>query len=161
MCIKSESIAFLAHRSRRLTRWGYSIARIRRPSSSSKLSNKTISKTSWSVSVKFYQQPLWEGGKAALGFGGRFYQNCGYHGNRKVPLKLNAKNAAPAFSQSPLIGSWLNLQVMRTGTKAGMSSKIGPDRIIHFRVIRLCARSSYLGWVELFTTELFALERSN
>ena len=49
------------------------------------------------------------------------------------------KNDVPSFSQSPLIGSLSNLQVMRTGIKA-----------------RKC---SNLGQILLFTLELFALER--
>ena len=55
----------LAHWSRRLTRWACSIVRLCRPSSSSILSNKYISKTSWPILVKFYQKHLWSGGKAA------------------------------------------------------------------------------------------------
>ena len=49
---KGVQVAFLAHQSWRLTRWGCSIARL--PSSST-LSNKNISKTSWPNLVKFYQ----------------------------------------------------------------------------------------------------------
>ena len=48
------------------------------------------------------------------------------------------KMMSPAFSQSPLIGSLSNLQVMRTGIKAQTSSN--------------------LGGIGLFTLELFALE---
>ena len=78
-------------------------------------------------------------GEAALGFGAN--QNCGYHGNRKLPLAYNGENGVPAFSQSHLIGSLSNLQVTRTGIKSLMSSN--------------------LGRVGLFTTELFALESSH
>ena len=53
----------------------------------------------------------------------------------------NGENGVSAFSQSPLIGSLSNLQVMRTGMKSRKSSNMGP--------------------VGLFTTELFALERSH
>ena len=48
------------------------------------------------------------------------------------------KNDVSSFSQSPLIGSLSNLQVMRTGIKARTSSN--------------------LGQIGLFTFELFALE---
>ena len=48
------------------------------------------------------------------------------------------KNDVSSFSQSPLIGSLSNLQVMRTGIKARTSSN--------------------LGQIGLFTEELFALE---
>ena len=48
------------------------------------------------------------------------------------------KNDVSSFSQSPLIGSLSNLQVMSTGIKA--------------------QKSSNLGRIGLFTLELFALE---
>ena len=80
-------------------------------------------------------------GKGCIRFCGRSDQNCGYHGNRKLPLTYNGQNGVSAFSQSALIGSLSNLQVTRTGIKSQMSST--------------------LGQVRLFTTELFALERSN
>ena len=44
-----------------------------------------------------------------------------------MPLSGEKKNDVSSFSQSPLIGSLSNLQVM--------SSNLGPDRIIHFGVI--------------------------
>ena len=52
----------LAHLSRRLTRWAYSIPMVRRPSvvvrlrpsSSSTLSNLNISEASWPILIKFY-----------------------------------------------------------------------------------------------------------
>ena len=49
------------------------------------------------------------------------------------------KNDVSRFSQSPLIGSLSNLQVLRTGIKARTSLN--------------------LGQIGLFTLELFALER--
>ena len=45
------------------------------------------------------------------------------------------KNDDSSFSQSPLIGSLSNLQVMRTGIKARNKFEFGLDRIIHFGVI--------------------------
>ena len=80
-------------------------------------------------------------GKGCIRFWGRSDQNCGYHGNRKLPLTYNGQNCVPAFSQWPLIRSLSNLQVTRTGIKSRMSSN--------------------LGQVGLFTTELFALECSH
>ena len=74
-------------------------------------------------------------------FWGRSDQNCGYHGNRKLPLTYIGKHGVSMFSQSFLIGSLSNLQGMRTGIKSRMSSNL--DR------------------VGLFTTESFALERSH
>ena len=51
-------------------------------------------------------------------------------------LTLNGeKNYVSSFSQSPLIGSLSNLQVMRTGIKSN-EFEFGLDRIIHFGVIR-------------------------
>ena len=57
-----------------------------------------------------------------------------------MPLS-NEKNDVSSFSQSPLIGSLSNLQVMMTGIKARISSN--------------------LGRIGLFTLELFALECEN
>ena len=51
---------------------------------------------------------------------------------------MGKKNDVSSFSQSPLIGSLSNFQVTRTGIKARMSSN--------------------LGWIGLFTLELFTLE---
>ena len=139
----STIVLFLAHRSRRLTRWAYSIVR-RRPW--------------WSVVVvhtfeQIYRQDQlanfsqilsvaslgWS--KGCVRFRGRSDQNCGYHGNRKLPLTYNEENGVSAFSQSPLIGPLSNLQATRTGIKSRMSSN--------------------LGRVGFFTTELFTLERSH
>ena len=64
-------------------------------------------------------------GKGCIRFWGRSDQNCGYHGNRTLPLTYNGKNGVPAFSQSPLIGSLSNLQVTRQGIKSWMSSNLG------------------------------------
>ena len=80
-------------------------------------------------------------GKGCNRFWGRLDQNCSYHGNRKLPLTYNGKNGDPEFSQSLIIRSLSNLQVTRTGIKSRMSSN--------------------LGWVGIFTTELFALEHSH
>ena len=77
-------------------------------------------------------------GKGCIRFWGKLDQNRGNHSSRKRPLIYNGENA---FSQSPLIGSSSNMQVTRTGIKSRMSSN--------------------LGRVRLFTTKLFALERSH
>ena len=55
-----------------------------------------------------------------------------------APAFSGEKNDVSSFSQSPLIGSLSNLQVMRTGIKARTSSN--------------------LGQIGLFTLELFTLE---
>ena len=64
-------------------------------------------------------------GKGCIRFWGRLAQNCGYHGNRKLPLTYNGKNTVSVFSQSPLIRPLSNLQVMRTGIKSRMSLNLG------------------------------------
>ena len=56
-----------------------------------------------------------------------------------LALLSYGKNSVSMFSQSPLIGSLSNLQVMRTGIKSRVRSNS--------------------GWIKLFTSELFALER--
>ena len=55
-----------------------------------------------------------------------------------MALISEKKNDVSSFSQLPLIGSLSNLQVMKTGIKAWTSSN--------------------LGWIRLFTSELFTLE---
>ena len=39
-----------------------------------------------------YMYHQWDGGKAAFRFWSRFHQNCGCHGNRKLPLTFNGEN---------------------------------------------------------------------
>ena len=138
--VSTFSLLFLAHRSRRLTRWAYSIARLRClfvvvHTFEQKCLQDQLTNFSQILSVASLG---W--GKGCFKFWGRSDQNCGYHGNRKLPLTYNGKNAVFVFSQSPVIGSFSNWQVTNTGIKFQMSSN--------------------LGWVRLFTTEVFALERS-
>ena len=52
-----------------------------------------------------------------------------------MPLS-GEKNDVSNFSQSPLMRYLSNLQVTRTGIKARNEFEFGPDRIIHFGVIR-------------------------
>ena len=67
---------FLAHLSRRLTRWAYRMGlepasvrpSVRASVRASTLSNMNISKTSRPITTKFYLKHHWGGGKAALGF---------------------------------------------------------------------------------------------
>ena len=141
---------FLAHLSRRLTRWAYSIAMVRRPS-------VVVRRRPSSVVVvvhTFKPVYLWsqlanldqilcvaslEWGKGCIRFWGRLDQNSGFHGNRKPPLSYNGKNDVSTFSRLFLIRSLLYLQVTRTCIKSRTSSnfhQIGP-----------------------LTTELAALER--
>ena len=141
-----DTTAFLAHRSRRLTKWAYRIVRLRCPSSVVVVVRRPHF---WTIyiqdqSADFSQNLsvaslVW--GKSCIRFWGRSGQNCGCHGNRKLPLTYNGKNAASAFSQSPLTGSLSNLQLTRIGIKSQMNSNL--DR------------------VGLLTTELFGLEHSH
>ena len=150
--------SLLAHLSRRLTRWAYSIAMVRRPSvvvrrrpSASVVVRR---RPSSSVVHTFKLEYLWSQlanldqilcvaslgwGKGCIMFWGRLDQNSGFHGNRKPPLTYNGENDVSTFSRLFLIGSFLYLQVTRTCIKSRTSSnfhQIGP-----------------------LTTELAALER--
>ena len=95
----------LAHLSRRLTRWAYSIPMVRRPS----------------VVHTFKLEYLWNQlanldqilcvsslgwGKGCIRFWGRLDQNSGLHGNRKPPLAYNGENDVSAFSRLFLIRSF-------------------------------------------------------
>ena len=69
----SMTLWFLAHLSRRLTRWAYrigvepaSVCACVRPLT---ISNMNISKTRGPIATKFYLKHHWGGGKPALGFG--------------------------------------------------------------------------------------------
>ena len=117
---------FLAHLSRRLTRWAYSIAMVRRPSVVVVHTFKPV--YLWSQLANLDQilcvaSLKW--GKGCIRFWGRLDQNSGFHGNRKPPLKKDVST----FSRLFLIGSFLYLQVTRTWIKSRTSSnfhQIGP-----------------------------------
>ena len=148
MCIKSAGRAiFLAHLSRRLTRWAYSIPMVRRPSVVRRRPSSVVVHTFkleylWSQWANFdhilcVASLGW--GKGCIRFWGKLDQNSGFHGNRKPPLTYNGENDVSTFSRLFLIRSFLYLQVTRTCIKSRMSSnfrQIGP-----------------------LTTELAALER--
>ena len=118
-------IAFLAHLSRRLTRWAYSIPMVRRPSV---------------VVHTFKLEYLWRQlanldqilcvaslgwGKGCIRFWGRLDQNSGFHGNRKPPLTYNGENDVSTFSRLFWTRSFLYLQVTRTCIKSRTSSNFG------------------------------------
>ena len=60
-----------------------------------------------------------DGGRGGVGAGdcimfwGRLVQNCGYHGNQKLPLTYNGENGVSIFCQSFLIRSLPNLLVSK------------------------------------------------
>ena len=118
----SDTFNLLAHLSRRLTRWAYSIPMVRCPSV---------------VVHTFKLEYLWRQlanldqivcvtslgwGKGCIRFWGRLDQNSGFHGNRKPPLTYNGENDVSTFSRLFLIRSFLYLQVTRTCIKSRTSS---------------------------------------
>ena len=108
----------------RFTRWAYSIARFRRPSSSSSIVVHTFEQRYLQDQSANFSQILSVAslgrGKCCIRFWGRSDQNCGYHGNRNLPLTYNGeKNGVNAFSQSPLIGSLSNMQLAGTVKNLG------------------------------------------
>ena len=89
----------LAHLSRRLTRWAYSIPMVRCPSVVVVHTFKL--KYLWSHMANLdqilYVASLgW--GKDCIRFWGRLDQNSGFHGNRKLPLAYNGENDVSTFS---------------------------------------------------------------
>ena len=135
---------FLAHLSRRLTRWAYSIPMVRCPSVVVVHTFKP--EYLWSQLANLDQILCvaslgW--GKGCIRFWGRLDQNTGVHGNRKPPLTYNGENDVSIFSRLFLFRSFSYLQVMRTCIKSRTSSnfsQIGPltmelaalERLKHF-----------------------------
>ena len=131
--------SFLAHLSRRLTRWAYSIPMVRRPSSSVVRRRRRLSSV---VVHTFKLEYLWSQlanldqilcvaslglGKGCIRFWGRLDQNSSYHGNRKAPLTYNGENDVSTFSRLLLIWSFSYLQVTRTCIKSQTSFEFRPD----------------------------------
>ena len=140
--VEPAILILLAHLSRRLTRWAYSIPMVRRPSV---VVRRRPHFQTW-ISLKPVGQS-WSNFMCSItGVGerlhkvlGRLAQNSRFHGNRKPPLIYNGENDVSTFSRLFLIRSFLYLQVTRTCIKSRTSSNfalIGP-----------------------LTTELAALER--
>ena len=126
---------FLAHLSRRLTRWAYSIPMVRRPSvvrrrpsSSSVVVHTFKLEYLWGQLANLDQilcVALLGWGKGCIRFWGRLDQNSGFHSNKKPPLTYNGENDVSTFSRLFLIRSFLYLQVTRTCIKSRMSSNFG------------------------------------
>ena len=131
-------IYVLAHLSRRLTWWAYSIPMVRRPSVVVRgrphfqtwISQKPVGQ-SWSN----FMCSITGVGKGCIRFWGRLDQNSGFHGNRKPPLTYNGENDVSTLSRFStlsrllLIRSFSYLQVTRTCIKSRTSSnfsQIGP-----------------------------------
>ena len=132
-------VRFLAHLSRRLTWWAYSIAMVRRPSVVHTFKLEYLWGQVANLDQIFFEASLgW--GKGCIRFGGRSDVNSGFHGNRKLPLTCNGKNVR-LITTSLLIVALSNLQVTRTSIKS--------------------RPSSISGQIGLSTLELLALERRN
>ena len=117
-----QKMQFLAHLSRRLIRWAYSIAMVCRPSVVVHTFKPVYL---WSQLANLDQilcVASLEWGKGCIRFWGRLDQNSGFHGNRKPPLSNNGKNDVSTFSRLFLIGFFLYLQVTRTCIKSRTSS---------------------------------------
>ena len=120
------SCFLLAHLSRRLTGWAYSIPMVRRRPSIVVHTFKL--EYLWSQlanldQILYVASLGW--GKGCIRCWGRLDQNSGFHGNRKPPLTYNGENDVSTFSQLFLIWSFLYLQVTRTCIKSQMSSNFG------------------------------------
>ena len=118
---------FLAHLSRRLTRWAYSIPMVHRPYIVHTFKLEYL----WSQLANLDQILCvaslgW--GKGCIRFWGRLDQNSGFHGNRKPLLTYNGENDVSTFSRLLLIQSFLYLQVMRTCIKSQTSLNLGQIR---------------------------------
>ena len=116
---------FLAHLSRRLTRWAYSIPMVRRPSVVVHTYKLEYLRSQLANLDQILCVALLGWGKGCIRFWGRFDQNSGFHGNRKPPLTYNGENDVSTFSRLFLIQSFLYLQVTRTCIKSRMSSNFG------------------------------------
>ena len=127
-----RDLLFLAHLSRRLTRWAYSTPMVRRPSvvvrrrrPSSVVVHTFKLEYLWSQLANLDQILCvaslgW--GKGCIRFWDRLDQNSGFHGNRKLPLTYNGENDVSTFSRLFFIRSFLSLQVTRTCIKSRASS---------------------------------------
>ena len=117
--------SFLAHLSRRLTRWAYSIPMVCRLSvvvrclvvrclSSSVVVHTFKLEYLWSQlanldQISFLASLGW--GKGCIRFWGRLDQNSGVHGNRKPPLTYNGENDVSTFLCPQLWRSWRGILV--------------------------------------------------
>ena len=126
------TVPFLAHLSRRLTRWAYRIglepASVRPSVRASTLSNMNISETSRPITTKFYLKHHWGGGKAALGFDADQIRTLVSMATDNSHRVIMGEKGIITFSRLFLIGSFLYLQVTMTYIRACMSSIFGQIR---------------------------------
>ena len=65
-------------------------------------------------------------------FYGRMDQNCGFHGNQRLPLTYGEMMSPPFLIC--LIEALANFQVYRTGIKSREEIEVWPDWTVHFGV---------------------------
>ena len=141
----------LAHLSRRLTRWAYSIPMVRRPSVVRRLSSSVVVRRrrpyfqTW-ISLKPVGQSWLNFMCSIVGMGERLHYVLGQIGSKlwfpwqqKAPIDLLRGKRCLHLSRLFLIRSFLYLQVTRTFIKSRTSSNFGQ--------------------IEPLTTELATLER--
>ena len=116
---------FLAHLSRRFTRWAYSIPMVRHPSVVCPHFQTWISLKPVGQSWLNFMCSITDVGERLHKVWGRLDQNSGFHGNRKPPLIYNGENNVSTFSHLFLIHPFFYLQVTRTCIKSRTSSNFG------------------------------------
>ena len=126
---------FLAHLSRRLTSWAYSIPMVRRLSVVVVHTFKL--KYLWNQLANLDQILCvaslgW--GKGCIRFWGRLDQNSGFHGNRKSPLTYNGENDVSTFSRLFFIQSFFILTSNEDMHKILDKFEFRPDRTTDYRV---------------------------
>ena len=92
------------------------------------LSNINISKTSWSIVIKFHLEHHWSGGLAAFGFGPDRIRTLVSMATDSCHRVIMGENLVTTLAPSFLIGSSLFLQVTKTTIPFWMGSKFGNIR---------------------------------
>ena len=122
----------LAHLSRRITRWAYSIPMVQRPSVVLRPHFQTwISLKPVGQSWSNFMCSITGVGGGCIRFWDRLDQNSGFHSNRKPPLTYNGENDVSTFSRLFLIRSFLYL---RTRKKISDEFEFRPDRTTDYGV---------------------------
>ena len=119
---------FLAHLTRRLTRWAYRMGLEPVSVRPSTLSNMNISETSRPITTKFYLKHHWGGGKAALGFHADQIRTLVSMATDSSHRVIMGEKGVITFSRLFLIGSFLYWQITMTYIRACMSLKFGQIR---------------------------------
>ena len=124
----------------RFTRWAYSIERLRRPSSSSSIVVHTFEQRYLQDQSANFSQILSVAslgrGKCCIRFWGRSDQNCGYHGNRKLPPTYNGKKRCKCVFSVTFNRIFIKHAGIRNRHKISDDFELRLDRTFHYRVIR-------------------------